>query len=93
MIPQQEENRARIGAYVHRVMVESHCKDYEWAEQWLWEQRLMQGVLAGGWTLEDIMTMDVAQEAEKMVAALWKNSSESPPHRHHAALMVGGSLS
>jgi hypothetical protein len=56
-------------------MMESPCYDYEWAKDWLEEFSYISNLLEGEWTLETVEDIHIAEEAEKMAAALWRSES------------------
>jgi hypothetical protein len=71
----QVKRKARIAAYVKRVMDEAPCESHEWAEHWLEEHGHIAAMLAGGWTLETVQDMPIAEVAKEMAAALWRGES------------------
>lgn len=90
--PLQAKEAVLIEVFRHRVMDECPCSDYFWAVDWLSKNGHIAAMLAGGWTLETVKTMDIDAVSDKMAIALWKRESMREPVEPYTALVPDQAL-
>ncbi len=71
------KKRVLVDAFIKRIMDESPCESHahDWAESWLNRNGHIATMLAGGWTLETVQDIPIAELAEKMAVTLWRGES------------------